>query len=215
MKALPNRVPGLFPCFFVVILAVLLGAGPSAASSGGFCADVTATLTAGNYPVSATGTTAGPATQVAVGNESRPGCAGGAAATCLPCSAGQQCQIGQCVVPRTAASCPNGCCDGSGACQPGDTDQACGACGVTDSCDRDATCDSSSCNGCTESGGPDSGDYWATGLEGSASTGYWSATADAPTPPAQPNGCAWYIDFSNGRIDYWVETNDYAVRCVK
>jgi hypothetical protein len=67
------------------------------------------------------------------GRECGPdGC--GKAGTCGTCRSGQTCdtQTGQCLgAACSPASCPNGCCDEDGDCQPGDSRQACGDGGVS------------------------------------------------------------------------------------
>jgi hypothetical protein len=96
-------------------------------------------------------------------------------AQCQACGPNQACQSQTCVnIPPPACSpttCPNGCCDQAGKCQPGTSTTACGkggapcqACGTNLACsNQKCTCTPASCsNGCCQ------GDTCRSGTESSA-----------------------------------------------
>ncbi|HCF58915.1 MAG TPA: hypothetical protein DFS52_13100, partial [Myxococcales bacterium] len=72
---------------------------------------------------------------------------GAAGAACASCEGEDVCTEGACQPsPCDATTCPEGCCDSSGICQPGDTAAACGAAGAAcASCEGDDVCTEGAC----------------------------------------------------------------------
>jgi hypothetical protein len=111
---------------------------------------------------------------------------------CTVCQTGTGCSNGQCL-PCNASTCPNGCCDSQGQCQPGTSSQACGlgngrAC---ETCPLNTSCSARACvgnppsgglpaAGCTADTGCLTGDGLSTGEQGSC----------IPATGANPDGGA-------------------------
>ena len=81
-----------------------------------------------------------------------------------------------------------------------------GDCDVTDSC---LDCYNSPCGGCSNGGGPASGCYWPSQMEGDCSA-YWSSSENR----GDDDG-AWYIYFGYGNVYNSNIGGDKAVRCVR
>ncbi len=80
-------------------------------------------------------------------------CANG---TCSPCASGQRCVGQQCSYFCDAQSCPHGCCDSRGICQPGNTADACGTGGAPCSAcaNPNPVCANGACTACNSGAAP-------------------------------------------------------------
>ena len=71
------------------------------------------------------------------------------------------------------------------------------------------SCRDGSCKGCSSGGGPEGGCYWPDGMQGEC-IWYWSSS-----PVSVLANRAWYVYFSNGRVDYGGVSGGKHVRCVR
>jgi hypothetical protein len=95
-------------------------------------------------------------------------------AACVACPTGQDCVGGECVCDAT--SCPTGCCDANGVCQPGDTNAACGYAGVACTACTPAgnNCESGECTTLVWTD-PTTGYVWQNGATVGQATYTWAA----------------------------------------
>ncbi|MDD5306946.1 MAG: DUF1566 domain-containing protein [Deltaproteobacteria bacterium] len=84
-----------------------------------------------------------------------------------------------------------------------------GSCGVTDDCLTDNPCYSTACSGGSWLGGPDSGCYWPSEMEGEC-LGYFSSSF-----PADMMDKVWIVNFGYGNVVPNDEINDGYARCVR
>ncbi len=80
-------------------------------------------------------------------------------------------------------------------------------CGIQDDCLL-LSCTNTSCDGCAEDDGPDSGCYWIDALDGICGS-FWSSSS------VEDDGTyAWYIHFNYGGLGYSDKGDINRVRCV-
>ena len=84
-----------------------------------------------------------------------------------------------------------------------------GACGITDSCLSESSCQDSACDGCSGGDGPAGGCYWPDEMQGDCSWYYWSASY------AGDSSHAWHVRFDSGHIYSDSKDGVYNVRCVR
>ena len=87
--------------------------------------------------------------------------------------------------------------------------EAGGSCSVQDGGCLALNCGDSSCDGCSDTGGPSGGCYWPDEMQGEC-TRYWSSSREEEDP-----FWIWYGNFASGMISRVAVYNSAYARCVR